>query len=118
VSALGREHEGRGGTVELRSRAESDEELAAVGILSGITHSNLQRRRVRQAVGGARRQGLLTTPLSENFCCSPAFSSLKVPPHMLCKPLGMMRIDRQRALQRAASHLAARAVLENEISAL
>jgi hypothetical protein len=37
---------------------------------------------------------------------------------MLCKPLGMMRIDRQRALQRAASHLAARAVLENEISAL
>jgi hypothetical protein len=26
----------------------------------------------------------LTTPLSVNFCCNPAFSSLKVPPQMLC----------------------------------
>jgi hypothetical protein len=69
-------------TVELRRRAKCDEELAAVGIFAGIAHCNLRGRRITRS-GLIWGTATLTTPRSVNFCCSPAFSSLKVPPQML-----------------------------------
>ncbi len=62
------------------------------------------------------RQALLTTPLSVNFCSSPAFSSLNVPPQMLCGQ--HIVVNSGPMISCGLSHLATGAVLKNEIAAL
>jgi hypothetical protein len=67
-----------------------------------------------------RRRAPLTTPRSVNFCRSPAFSSLNVPPQMLCRH-GSSHASNNAlgtSARESASNLAAAAVLKYKITAL